>query len=104
MGHVKKSYGGLAWPMVLWIRSARVSGIVSTYADGQRFESSKSLVIPVLLYGCDTWTLNTDLKRQIDVFGNICLRSIIRYNWNDFVSNQRLLCETESRPITSIVH
>ena len=40
MGHVKKSYGGLAWPMVLWTRSARVSGVVGTYADGQRFESS----------------------------------------------------------------
>ena len=26
------------------------------------------------------------------------------YRWNDFVSNQRLLRETESRPITSIVH
>ena len=25
------------------------------------------------------------------------------YRWNDFVSNQRLLRETESRPITSIV-
>ncbi|KAG0729032.1 tRNA (uracil(54)-C(5))-methyltransferase [Chionoecetes opilio] len=28
----------------------------------------KSLVIPVLLYGCETWTLNSDLKRQIDAF------------------------------------
>ena len=39
----------------------------------------KSLVIPVLLYGCETWTLNTDLKRKIDVFGNKCLRSIMGY-------------------------
>ncbi|KAG0710480.1 hypothetical protein GWK47_022710 [Chionoecetes opilio] len=29
----------------------------------------KSLVIPVLLYGCETWTLNTDLKRRINAFG-----------------------------------
>ena len=64
----------------------------------------KSLVIPVLLYSCETWTLNTDLKRQIDVFGNKCLRSITVYRWNDFVSNQRLFRKTESRSITSIVH
>ena len=64
----------------------------------------KSLMIPVLLYGCETSTLNTNLKRQIDVFGSKCLHSIMGYRWNDFVSNQRLLCETESRPITSIVH
>ena len=61
------------------------------------------MVIPVLLYGCETWTLNINLKRQIDAFDNECLRRIIGYRWNDFVSNQRLLCETESRPITSIV-
>ncbi|KAG0722631.1 Retrovirus-related Pol polyprotein from type-1 retrotransposable element R2 [Chionoecetes opilio] len=29
----------------------------------------KSLVIPILLYGCETWTLNSDLKRRIDAFG-----------------------------------
>ncbi|KAG0724267.1 putative uncharacterized transposon-derived protein F52C9.6 [Chionoecetes opilio] len=28
----------------------------------------KSLVIPVLLHGCETWTLNSDLKRRINAF------------------------------------
>ncbi|KAG0711101.1 putative uncharacterized transposon-derived protein F52C9.6 [Chionoecetes opilio] len=37
----------------------------------------KSLVIPVLLYGCETWTLNSDLKRRINAFGNKCLRRIM---------------------------
>ena len=63
----------------------------------------KTLVLPVLLYGCETWTLNADLKQQIDVFGTRCLRRILGYPWDDFVSNQRLLHETESRHITSIV-
>ena len=40
VGHVRKSYSGLAWPMVLWTRSAQVSSVVGTCADGQRFESS----------------------------------------------------------------
>ncbi|KAG0716932.1 Retrovirus-related Pol polyprotein from type-1 retrotransposable element R2 [Chionoecetes opilio] len=31
----------------------------------------KSLVIPVLLYGCETWTLNSDLKRRINAFARI---------------------------------
>ena len=39
VGHVKKSYIGLTWPMVLWTRSVGVSGIADTCADGQRFES-----------------------------------------------------------------
>ena len=41
----------------------------------------KSLVLPVLLYGCETWTLNSDLKRRIDAFGNKCLRRIMGYRW-----------------------
>ena len=40
----------------------------------QRF---KSLMITVLLYVCETWTLHTDLKRQNDVFGSKCLRCIM---------------------------
>ncbi|KAG0728970.1 Exportin-6-B [Chionoecetes opilio] len=63
----------------------------------------KSLVIPVLLYGGETWALNSDLKRRINAFGNMCLRRIMGYRWDDYVSNQRLHRETESRPITCIV-
>ena len=43
------------------------------------------------------------MKRRIGVFGNMCLRRFMGYHSNDFVSNQRLLRETESRPITIIV-
>ncbi|KAG0716601.1 LINE-1 reverse transcriptase [Chionoecetes opilio] len=46
----------------------------------------KSLVIPVLLYGCETWTLNSDLKRRINAFGNKCLRRIMGlYAMNGFL-------------------
>ena len=60
-------------------------------------------MLPVLLYGSETWTLDSDLKRRIDAFGNKCLRRIMGYRWDDYVSNQRLLRETGSRPITCIV-
>ena len=59
-------------------------------------------MIPVLLYGCEIWTLNTDLKRRID-FGNRYLRKIMGYRWYDFISNQRMFRETNSRLITGIV-
>ncbi len=63
----------------------------------------KTLLLPVLLYGCETWTLNSDLERRLNVFGTKCPRRIMGYRWNDLVSNQRLLHETESRSVTSIV-
>ena len=46
-----------------------------------------SLLIPVLLYGCETLTLNADLQRRIDVFSNKCLDIIISNRWNDFVKS-----------------
>ena len=64
----------------------------------------KLLVIPVLLYGCETWTLNTDLKRRKNVFGTLGLRRIMGYRWYDFVSNQPLFRETDSRLITSMLY
>ena len=63
----------------------------------------KLLMISVLLYGCKTWTLNTNMKRRSDVFGTRCLHRIMGYRWYDFVSKQRLFCEIDSRPIISIV-
>ena len=74
---------------------------ISTQTD--KGADLKSLVIPVLLYGCETWTLNADLKRRIDAFGSKSLRRIMGYRWNDYMSNQRLFPETESGPVTSII-
>ena len=63
----------------------------------------KSLVLPVLLYGCEAWTLSSDLERRLNAFGTKCLRRIMGYRWDNFVPNERLLHETESRPVISIV-
>ncbi len=56
-----------------------------------------------MLYGCETWTVNSDLERCLHAFGTKCLHRIMGYRWNDFVSNQRLLHETGSKSVTSIV-
>lgn len=42
------------------------------------------------------WAVNTDLEGLTVAFGSKCLRKIIRYRWNDRVS-QELLRETESK-------
>lgn len=62
-----------------------------------------SLVLPVLLCDCETWTLNSDLVRRVDVFGTKCLQRVVGYCWNDLGLNQRLFHETESRFVTILV-
>ena len=62
-----------------------------------------SLVHPFLLYGCETWTLTRDLRRRHNSFGTWSLRRILGYCWSDFMSNERLLRETQRRFVTCIV-
>ena len=63
----------------------------------------RSLVLPVLLYGCETWTLTRDLRRGLNSFGTRSLRRILGNRWSDFVSNEQLLRETQMKFVTCIV-
>ena len=54
-----------------------------------------SLMLPVLLYGCETWTLTKDLRWRLNSFGTRSLRRILGYRWSDFVSNERLLRDSD---------
>ena len=60
-------------------------------------------MLPVLLYGCETWTLTSTLRSRLNSFCTISLRRILGYRWSDFVSNDRLLRETGFRYATCIV-
>ena len=60
-------------------------------------------MLPLLLYGCETWTLTKDLRRRLNSFGTRSLRRILGYRSSDLVSNERLLRETQIRFVTCIV-
>ena len=70
---------------------------------GTKIRVFRSLVLPVLLYGCETWTLNNEMKNRLNVFGTKSLRRILGYRWSDFVSNDRVYKEARMRCITCII-
>ena len=49
------------------------------------------LVLLVLLYRYETWTLTRDLRWRLNFFGTRSLRRILRNRWSDFVYNEQLL-------------
>ena len=57
-----------------------------------------------MLYRCETWTLTRDLRRRLNYFGTRILGRILGNRWSDFVTNKRLLRETQLRFVTCIVH
>ena len=63
----------------------------------------RTLVLPVLLYGCEAWTLTRSLRQRLNSFGTMSLRRILGYRWLDRVSNQRLLREAGMRYVTCII-
>nr|VZI22450.1 unnamed protein product [Spirometra erinaceieuropaei] len=48
----------------------------------------RTSVRSVLLYGCECWAWHVEDERKLEVFDNHCLRTILRVNFTDFVSNE----------------
>ena len=57
----------------------------------------------VLLTRCETCTLTRGFRWRLNSFGTMSLRRILGYSWLEFVSNERLLRETQMRFVTCIV-
>ena len=51
----------------------------------------KTLVKPVLMYGCETWKMNKSDENKIDVFHSRCLRRIFKIRWQERITNKEVL-------------
>ena len=53
----------------------------------------KAMVFPVVMYGCESWTIKKSEHQRIDAFELWCLRRLLRVPWNTRRSNQSILKE-----------
>ena len=51
------------------------------------------MVFPVVMYGCESWTIKKVEHRRIDVFELCCWRRPLRVPWTTRRSNQSILKE-----------
>ena len=56
----------------------------------------KAMVFPVVMYGCETWTIKKAECRRIDAFELWCWRRLLRVPWAARRSNQSILKEINS--------
>ena len=56
----------------------------------------KAMVFPVVMYGCESWTVKKPEHRRIDAFELWCWRRLLRVPWTARRSNQSILKETSS--------
>ena len=53
----------------------------------------KAMVFPVVMYGCESWTVKKAECRRIDAFELWCWRRLLRVPWTARTSNQSILKE-----------
>ena len=53
----------------------------------------KAMVFPVVMYGCESWTMRNAEHRRIDAFELWCWRRLLRVPWTERRSNQFILKE-----------
>ena len=53
----------------------------------------EDMVFPVVMYGCESWTVNKVEHRRIDAFELWCWRRLLRVPWTARRSNQSILKE-----------
>ena len=57
----------------------------------------KAIVFPVVMYGCESWTIMKAECQRIDAFQLWCWRRLLRVPWTARRSNQSILKETSPR-------
>ena len=53
----------------------------------------KAMVFPVVMYGCESWTVKKAEHRRIDAFDLWCWRRLLRVPWTARRANQSILKE-----------
>ena len=58
-----------------------------------KFHLVKAMVFPVVMYGCESWTIKKAESQRIDAFELCCWRGLLRVPWTARRSNQSILKE-----------
>ena len=58
-----------------------------------KFHLVKDMVFPVVMYGCESWTIKKAEHRRIDDFELWCWRRLLRVPWTARRSNQLIVKE-----------
>ena len=58
-----------------------------------KVQSVKAMIFPIIMYGCESWTIKKVECQRIDVFELWCWRRLLRVSWTARRSNQSILEE-----------
>ena len=85
------------WPVSIWkvIQHHNLDSILKSrdITLPTKVHLVKAMVFPVVMYGCEIWTIGKAEHRRIDAFTMCCWRRLLRGPWTARRSNQSILKE-----------
>ena len=88
------------WHLLCGFRNFQPSLSLSLSAESRditlptKVHTVKAVVFPVVMYGCESWTVKKAARRRIDAFELWCWRRLLRVPWTARRSNQSILKKT----------
>ena len=70
-----------------------MSNFTFTFTLSTNVHLVKAMVFPVVMYGCESWTIKKAEHQRIDAFELWCWRRLLRVPWTARRSNQLILKE-----------
>ena len=61
------------------------------------------LVLPVLLYACETWTILAADERRLEAFHMKCQCQITKIRWQDHIRNSKVAARTGLGPVSDLI-
>jgi len=74
------------------------------FTEATKIRLYQALVLSVLTYAAETWTLLAADTRALEVFHTRCQRQILGFRWFDFISNDEIAPRTGLIPVTDLTH
>ena len=64
----------------------------------------EAAVVPILLYGSETWIVSSEMKNKLNAFATTCYRMWLGIKPLDKVTNEEIYRRVEQKPIMSKLH
>ena len=62
----------------------------------------KAVVLPTVLYACETWKVNQRLVKILDHFHLSCLRTFLKLRWQDKIPNTEVLKKAGTQSVHAL--
>ena len=88
---------GQAWGAFWKMKQIWKANNISIHTKNRLF---KSACLSILLYGCETWIITPEQKRELDSFVTSCYRIMLNIKRQEHVTNNELYARIKERPLS----